>query len=226
MPITADVQTLEPGALVALYEVDISFLGGEILRFHGYGVGSIFFQGFEYEPWPIKAEGFEMSGDGKQSAPSMTLANLENYISSLVIYFDDLVGAKVTRRQTLAKYLDGQPTADPNEELPPSIWYVERKMVEVPGEYVQFELASALDFQGQMLPRRQILANSCSWLTIGGYRGPYCGYNGPPVADEFDIITTDATKDKCGGLVRSCKLRFGENNELPYGSYAAAGLIR
>ena len=203
MGIKADIQTLEPGSLVELFEVDSTGIGGEFHRFHGYGVGDITWQGQVYSPWPILAEGFEMSGDSKQPTPTLTLANLEGFLSSLVIYFDDMVGTKVIRHRTLAKYLDGQPTADPDEELPPDIWYVERKIAE-DNEMVQFELASALDFQGQQLPKRQIIANTCSWLTIGGYRGPYCGYNGPPVATEFDIITTDAEQDKCGGLVRSC----------------------
>ena len=121
--------------------------------------------------------------------------------------------------------MDGQPEADPDEELPPDIWYVERKAAEN-NETVQFELASALDFAGVQLPRRQIVANVCWWLSCGGYRGPYCGYNGGPVADENDIIVTDASKDKCGGRLSSCKLRFGENNPLPYGSFPAAGLLR
>lgn len=225
MPITADVQTLEPGSLVELFEVDAQSIGGELLRFHGYGVGTILWKGNEYEPWPIQAEGFETNGDGKQPTPTLSVANISGQITAMVIYLEDMVGAKMTRRRTLAKYLDGQPTADPTEELPEDIWYIERKISE-DNELVQFELASALDFQGQQLPRRQIIANTCSWLTIGGYRGPYCGYNGPPVATEYDVITTDAELDKCGGLVRSCKLRFGENNELPYGSFPAAGLIR
>ena len=225
MPIKADIQTLSPGDRVELFEVDVTPLGGELHRFHGYGGGNIVWQGNTYEPWPIKAEGFEVTGDSKQAVPTITLANLEGFISALVIYFKDMVGVQVTRRRTLAKYLDGQPTANPNEEFVPDIWYIERKAYE-DNTTVQFELASALDFEGQQLPRRQIIANSCAWLTIGGYRGPYCGYSGPPVATEFDIITTDASQDKCGGRVSSCKLRFGATAELPYGSFPAAGLIR
>lgn len=225
MAIKSDVQSLEPGSLVELFEVDVTFLGGEVYRFHKYGYGPIQWQGEWYDPWPIQTEGFEVSGDSKQARPTLTLANVNGFITSLSLYFDDLIGSKVTRHLTFAKYLDGQPEADPAEEFVPTVWFVERRVFE-DHTTVQFELASPLDFQGQVLPKRQIIANSCSWLTIGGYRGPYCGYNGPPVADEFDIITSDATKDKCGGLVRSCKLRFGENNELNYGSFPAAGLIR
>jgi len=224
--INADIQGLEPGSLVELFEVDASNLGAEIYRFHSQlVVGSIFFQGLEYSPWPVECSGFEMTGTAKQPVPNISLGNVDGYIGALCIYFKDLVGSKVTRRRTMSKYLDGMPEADPDEEFPPDVWYVERKSLQN-STRVQFELSSPLDFEGQQLPRGQIIANTCRWLTIGGYRGPYCGYNGPPVATEYDIITTDASKDKCGGLVRSCKLRYGELNPLPYGSYAAAGMIR
>ncbi|BAO62811.1 phage minor tail protein L [Pseudomonas protegens Cab57] len=226
MPITADIQTLEPGAWVELFELDATTLGAELYRFHGYPQqSSIYWQGVEYSPWPIKAEGFEMTGQGAQPMPTLSVGNVGGFITALVLYFEDLVGAKLIRHRTLGKYLDGQPEADPDEELPPDIWYVERKTAEN-NETVQFELASALDFAGVQLPRRQIVANVCWWLSCGGYRGPYCGYNGGPVADENDIIVTDASKDKCGGRLSSCKLRFGENNPLPYGSFPAAGLLR
>ena len=64
MGINADIQKLEPGALVELFELDASGIGGEILRFHGYmQVGPIFWQGQRYEPWAIQAEGFEQVGE-------------------------------------------------------------------------------------------------------------------------------------------------------------------
>lgn len=34
--IYADVQSLEPGALVDLFELDGTSIGGSLLRFHGY----------------------------------------------------------------------------------------------------------------------------------------------------------------------------------------------
>ncbi|MDS9879495.1 phage minor tail protein L, partial [Pseudomonas protegens] len=56
MPITADIQTLEPGAWVELFELDATALGAELYRFHGYPQqSSIYWQGEEYSPWPIKA---------------------------------------------------------------------------------------------------------------------------------------------------------------------------
>lgn len=52
--IKGDIQTLEPGALVELFEIDATDISGDVLRFHGYTqLGVIYWQGDEYSPWPI-----------------------------------------------------------------------------------------------------------------------------------------------------------------------------
>ena len=165
MGINADIQKLEPGALVELFELDASGIGGEVLRFHGYmQVGPIFWQGQRYEPWAIQAEGFEQVGEGQlatlrvgnigQDAQGRPLAGV---ISSLCVHLDDLVGARVVARRTLGRYLDaanfpeGNPSADPREELPPEIWIVQQKTLET-AQVVEFTLASALDFTARSCP--------------------------------------------------------------------------
>ena len=158
MGINADIQKLEPGALVELFELDASGIGGEVLRFHGYmQVGPIFWQGQRYEPWAIQAEGFEQVGEGQQPSPTLRVGNigqdaqgrpLAGVISSLCVHLDDLVGARVVARRTLGRYLDaanfpeGNPSADPREELPPEIWIVQQKTLET-AQVVEFTLASA-----------------------------------------------------------------------------------
>jgi len=221
MTLSTDVQKLEPGEVVTLYIVDATELGAELYRFHSYGfAGDITFQGEDYNPWPMQVSGFEMSGNS-QPAPRMKMANVGGFLTALCLGFDDLIGAKVTRKRTLAKYLDGQPEADPDEEFPPEVWYVEQKQGET-SEYVDFELSSSLSFDGVQIPKRQIIANYCPWR----YRGAECGYIGPPVATEYDVITTDAGQDQCGKRLQSCQLRFGEDNPLPFGGFPASGLVR
>lgn len=39
--ITADIQGLEPGEKVQLFELDASGIGGDYFRFHGYQTGEI-----------------------------------------------------------------------------------------------------------------------------------------------------------------------------------------
>ena len=221
MTLSTDVQRLEPGEIVTLYIVDATELGAELYRFHSYGkIGDITFQGEEYSPWPMEVNGFEMSGN-IQPSPRMKMANVGGFLSALCLAFDDLVGAVVTRKRTLGKYLDGQPEADPDEEFPPEIWYIEQKYAET-SEYVDFELASSLTFDGIQIPKRQIIANYCPWR----YRCAECGYIGPPVATQYDVITTDAAQDQCGKRLQSCQLRFGEDDPLPFGGFPASGLVR
>jgi lambda family phage minor tail protein L len=227
--ITADIQGLEPGARVELFELDAtSISGGALLRFHGYQkASSIWWQGNEYTAWPIKAEGFAKTSEGQQPAPKLSVGNVDGSISSLCILFDDLVGAKLTRHITLGQYLDavnfadGNPTADPEQEFPPDAWFIEQKTSET-NEDVEFELSSALDFQDAQLPRRQIIANLCPFT----YRGAYCGYVGTAKFDVDDNAVTDPALDVCAKRLGSCKKRFGANNVLNFGGFPAAALIQ
>ncbi|WJF92007.1 phage minor tail protein L [Paraburkholderia bonniea] len=226
--IQADVQALEPGAKVRLYELDASGIGGQIARFHAHRTaGPITWQGLVYSPWPVDAEGFQRTSAGTQPSPTLRVGNVDGSISSLCLALGDLVGAKLVRRETLAKYLDavnfpqGNPSADPAEELRPEAWRIERKS-RSDSEVVEFELASPLDFDGEQLPRRQIVPNLCSFQ----YRSAECGYTGGPVADVNNQPTGDAAKDRCSNALTGCRLRFGANNPLPFGGFPAAGLIR
>jgi lambda family phage minor tail protein L len=239
--ILADIQKLEPGGKVHLFELDATDIGGDLLRFHGYGqVGPIWWQGNEYSPWAIDAVDFEITGDGQQPAPILSVGNIgvdENgntvagVISAMCIYLDDLAKAKITRRTTLAQYLDaanfedGNADADPNEEFPPDVYFIEQKTSET-SEVVTFELRNALDLNGEMLPGKQIVAGLCWWVRNGGYRGPYCGYAGSAMFDKQGEPTDNPALDDCGGQVSDCKKRYGEYDVINWGSYSAAGLVR
>jgi lambda family phage minor tail protein L len=239
--ITADIQTLEPGGQVKLFELDATEISGDMLRFHGYQqLGPIWWQGNEYTPWAIEATDFEITADGQQPVPTLSVGNVgtdeagntvAGVISSMCIYLDDLAGAKITRRKTLIKYLDarnfpdGNPEADPNEEFPSDIYFIEQKTAET-SEAVVFELRNALDMNGEMLPGKQIIAGLCWWVRNNGYRGAYCNYTGAAMFDKDGNPTDNPALDDCGGQVSDCKKRFGEFEVINWGSYAAAGLVR
>lgn len=236
MTIRADVQTLEPGELWVGFEMDGTPIGAGVLRFHPHlQAESVWWQGVEYSPWAVKAEGFALTTD-KPPQPKLTVGNIHkdpetgavtHPISTLCRYFDDLVGARIVRRRTLGQFLDavnfaqGNPTADPGEHLPDEVWFVERKASETP-EAVEFELTSAMDFNGVRLPRRQMVANQCPWA----YRSAECGYAGGPVAQADGTPTSDPQLDRCGKRVEDCKLRFGENGRLNFGGFPAVGMTR
>ena len=122
---------------------------------------------------------------------------------------------------------------DPNAQFPQERWFIDRKANES-RDTVTFELASKFDLAGQKLPKRQVIANVCQWI----YKSSECGYNpstGPGkeidgvTYTRFDInnegVTTDA-EDVCSKRIASCKCRFGDNNELPFGSFPGAGLTK
>jgi len=160
--------------------------------------------------------------------PRLRVANVTGAITALVLTYQDLVGAKITRKRTLAKYLDAvnfeggvNPTADPLAEFADDVYYVDRKSRET-RDVVEFELAASFDLEGVTLPRRQIVQNVCPWR----YRGSECGYTGMAYFDANDQAVGSSSLDVCGKRLSSCKARFGQNAELPFGGFPAAGLIR
>jgi len=79
------------------------------------------------------------------------------------------------------------------------------------------------------LPRRTI-EEFCPWK----YRGTECGYEGDEcftvndsrIAAANKIVDADGnvTNDICGKKLSSCKKRFGNNVDLPYGGFYGARL--
>lgn len=229
-----DVSVLAPSAIIELFEVHLdSTLHGssEVYRFHAGSnadvTGNIVFDGNTYARFPIQADGFEMRSGGTLPQPTLTVANLDGSITTLLALVNattignDLTGATVKRIRTLKRYLDGESTADPNARFPTEIWQISRKASET-RDAVSFELASEFDLAGQKLPKRQIIANTCQWI----YRSSECSYTGSNYFDVNGNSVSTLAQDVCGKRIASCKLRFGENGTLPFGSFPGAGLTR
>ena len=157
----------------------------------------------------------------------MTVANLAGTVTTLLLLVNattagnDLGGAKVTRIRTLKKYLDGETGADPYAKFPDEIWFIDRKASES-RDVVSFELASKFDLAGIMIPRRQLIANICQWQ----YRSTECSYTGSNYFDVNDNSVGVLAEDRCGKRLSSCKLRFGDVAELPFGSFPSSGLTQ
>lgn len=227
--IASDVQRLSPGDIVELFTLDATAIGGPVHRFHAGANGlmqSVVFGGLVYVPWPIEASGFEMTAKGASPTPTMKVANITSLISELCRTLNDIVGAKVIRRRTFAKYLDAvnfpggiNTSADPLAKFPDEVWFVQRKTNETK-IFVEFELSSAMDVEGVMLPRRQVIANCCPWK----YRGPECGYTGTAYFDLNDTRTT-VNADQCSKRLTACTLRHGTYAELPFGGFPGSGRL-
>lgn len=201
------------GAMIEMFELEV---GANVYRFSNQtneSGGDIVWQGQTYTRMPIEANGFEFSTQGKLPRPTIRISNVTQFIGGIVRNNDDLVGCKVTRRRTFAKFIDsvnfvgGNPTADATAELPVDIYYVERKVSENK-IMIEWELATSLDLSGVMLPARQIMANLCPWQ----FKSAECGYTGG--------ITT------CTKTLQACEAVWGDGAVLPYGGFPAAGLHR
>lgn len=229
--LAADLQKLSPSAVVEMFIIDMTALGGSLVRYHPNTnelSANLTWQGVTYTALPIEVKGFEFNGRGQLPRPRLRVANMSGAVSLLLITLQDLVGAKVRRKRTLVKYLDAvnftggvNATADPTAEFPEDVFFIDRKVSE--NKFmVEFELAAAIDLTGVKLPRRQIIQNVCPWV----YRGSECGYAGGAVADAQDTPTGVLADDVCGKRLASCKLRFGNYAELPFGGFPSAGLLR
>jgi len=137
----------------------------------------IVWQGNTYTAIPMKAEGYEVSGQGSLPRPTLSVANLNGTFTTILALLNTdsngnalprntrtLEGCKVTRTRTLSKYLDAvnftgssNSDADPTSYFRPrDIYFIDRKSIEN-RDVIAYEMCSAFDLAGVRLPKRQIL---------------------------------------------------------------------
>ena len=166
-----------------------------------------------YEPVPISAGGFELSGSNNLPQPKLQISNIDGKMTLYNFDFEDLIGFSVTRIRTYAKYLksvDGVAQAgyDSNAHFTPDTWWFNRKVEETKLGVI-YELTSVFDLEGVRLPKRRMYSNFCPFE----YRGPECNYSGPAVS----------SPDVCPKTLEACKARFGaQNDPLRFGGFPAA----
>jgi lambda family phage minor tail protein L len=234
VPVSA-LQEIAPGAIIELFQLELNATQhgvNETYYFHA-GVnaddsGDIVWDGQEYIRYPIEATDFAYNGTGQLPRPKMRVSNIFGTITAILLSLPDgLLGAKVTRIRTLARYIDAvnfpggvNPlgTPDPTAEFPREIYYVDRKSTET-RDVVEFELAAIFDLAGIRAPKRQCIANICQWV----YRSAECSYTGSSYFDENDNPVGTLGADVCGKRLSSCKKRFGQFGILPFGSYPGIG---
>ena len=132
----------------------------------------IIWQSNTYTRMPVKADGYKYTGKGKLPRPTITFSNLLGTITAVLqltnqtTAFSDLSGAKVTRRRTLARFLDEANfpsnvnpykvgSVDPTAELPREVYFIERKTIEN-RNIVQFEMVGSFDLFGVAAPKKLV----------------------------------------------------------------------
>ncbi|MAA77348.1 MAG: phage minor tail protein L [Rhodobiaceae bacterium] len=169
-----------------------------------------------YNPVPVAFGGVEISASNKLPTPKIRFANVDGGITDLSRDFDDLIGFRLIRMRTYAKFLQKVGTTngsspDTNAHFTPDTWYFNRKLEESKLS-VSYELASIFDVEGLTLPKRRLYSNFCPF----SYRGPECQYSGPNVR-------TSGQADGCLKTLSACQQHFGQQGlDLRYGGFPTA----
>ena len=181
-----DVQRFDVGEYVELFELDLSPIGGEIMRVTPHirstvdtgemqigeeelwiggevitlpYISFIKFNGNTYISINCKSEGFEFTTNEQMPRPTFMLSVIGDTgytLRSLIRNYDDLIGIPFTRRRTLEKYLDG--SAQP--EFPQDEYVLERKISQN-SLAITWELSAYVDREGDKVPKRLILRENC-----------------------------------------------------------------
>lgn len=237
------LQSLYPGEIITLVEVDGTKFGAQVYRFHNENISftpdeilaatngaplvpkTVKFQGNEYGARPFGISGIEFNGNGKAGKPQLTLSNIDSQVSALIRSYNGMMQAKVNIWITQADLMaaDGTVKAGDFRKL---TYYIERPNY-VDQSLARFDMTSPYDMDGIMIPPR-LTQSVCYWAQRGWYKsGKGCMYNNQNgYFDKDNKPVSDPSQDVCAGTVRACKLRFGEKNEIDFGGCAVASLLR
>ena len=189
--------------------------------------------GNTYTPIPIRAEGFEKTGQGKFPRPKLSFSNITGAGSQVMQQYGDIRGAQVTRTRMYADNLDNGLDPDALASYAPDVFRILRRSQQN-RLGIEFELGSVLDQQGARLPARQVLRDVCPWRyrawNANTAQFDYatgddgCPYTGSAYFDINGNTTADPAEDKCSQkLGTGCRARFGTSAELPFGGFPMVG---
>ena len=159
MTIKQELQKASIGALVELYQLDLTMFGEGHLYLTPItlgGTGYVQFGGQTYIPLPITSEGWTTVTGGAPPRPTLKISNVSRFIQPYLNDYSDLVGSIVTRNITLDKFLDTSSSPD-SSQLLSSYKYVIQQKRKVTRLEVEFVLSSLPDAPNFKLPKGFVL---------------------------------------------------------------------
>lgn len=228
-----ETQSLSPSAVIHLFTLDASNIGGTVYRFcteREADGSSVMFGGFAYPQLSVKTEGFEWNSDGTMPRPKMSASVLNDTFFSLIVLTSGAQGALLLRERTLAKFLDGHEYGGRGIKFSSDLYIIDR-VTTLTKNLVSLELITPLDLPRCELPSRVALRDMCPWVYrhrdgnawVYDQTGNACPYTGTAYFDKFGA-KCDAANDSCGHTMTDCVKRFGTRKALPYGGFP--GLAR
>jgi len=233
--ITREAQSLNPSAIIDLFTVDTSSLGGSLFHFvQGSKQNAhVKFAGIDYQPIDVEFEGLETSGTGSLPTPTVRVSNTDGVAQAMSNTWGDLLGCTLYRVRTFARHLDDGQEPDAQAFYGPDIFRFERKTSEN-SIYIEWELSAAIDQEGKKLPGRVIIRDTCLWryrrfnpkTNKFDYSKAQCPYAGNQYYDRNDLPVTSPKDDEPSRRLSCCRARFGKGNPLPFGGFPGAQRIR
>lgn len=219
---------------ISLYALDTTMLGGQVFYFASAEdfTHSVTWGGQYYTPLPMEVSGFEYTTKGTIPQPMVTLSNLYGAGNTLLREYNGLIGATLTRTLTLARFLDGGATPDPNAYISRDTYVVAQKTSHTALAII-FKLASKMDQEGSQIPRRKILRDICShtyrvWnagTNSFDYANASCPYSEAAMFTSQDVSTTLPAKDQCSRMNSGCVARYG-TLPLPARFFPGVGRVK
>jgi len=212
--VISEAQKLSQDALVKLYSLDLTELGGPVLLFTDSKNGSVFFGGLEYVPVDVEMANLEINSESSGSSPTVKITHNGSPISGYLETYGDLTGAMFSRMRTYVQFLDtqsGGTTPNSSQVFGPDSFYIER-LSHLDEISCEFELAASLNVDGIMWPYLLILKDICNldYRTYSGgtFTQGRCPYNGSSYFTDLDVATNDPSKDQCSNKRAGCKKRY------------------
>lgn len=193
--------------------------------------------GITYTVVPMTTDGWEWSSSGELPKPvvrfhlAMEDATKQPHVAALLALLEDnqdLVGAKVYRTITKRRFLDDGSDPDPQANTGTECYTIEQKQAQTP-KLLEFLLTAALDTEGTMLPRGQILDRCRRRYRVsdgqGGFEMRSCPYAGAAMFDSLDQPTANPSEDRCSRSLSGCQARHASGETLPFAGFPAASRV-
>lgn len=227
-----EIQKLDPEAILPLYTLDCTAIGGTILAFTPGQANDapIVFGGVTYTPVDVDFDEIEVSGIGALPQPKLSIASSDPLVHASLNTLGDITGCRFTRIRTFPMFLDGASAADPNAFFGPDVFSIEAKTDDNP-DSVTWTLSPSVDMEGRQLPARPMIRSTCMWryrswnegTNSFDYSRSQCPYAGDNFFDDQDNPVTDPSEDRPSRTLNCCRVRFGAGEAWPFGGFPGMG---
>lgn len=227
-----EARNLEPSALVSLYQLDTTPIGGTVYCFTTETrAGSIVkFAGVDYYAVPVRVSGISVQGQGPLQTPTLSIGNTDGFIQELLSSFGEIEGCTLTRFRVFARHLDGAEDPNPNAAYGPDVYVIDRKSADTP-ELIEWEMSALIDQNGVFVGRT-VIRDTCMFRyrefnKITGqfdYSKAVCPYAGNRYFDRNNNEVSTPEEDVPSRNTGCCKVRFGADQPLPFGGFP--GIVR